>query len=197
MLSLLHKLWSWALPPPQWRVPVLLVTGVFCGLGLYAARVSNFTSYLSDDPATCVNCHIMAPHYATWSHSSHREHATCNDCHVPQDNIIRHYASKARDGSRHAAVFTLRMEPDIVKMNETARKIVQENCVRCHDYTNERVSAIQVTAHSARMGEGKLCFDCHRDVPHGTVRSAASAPFARVPLPDSPVPQWLQDRLNP
>ena len=186
-------LWWW--PPPQWRVPVVVLLGAFCGIALYAAIISNFTSYLSDAPATCVNCHVMAPHYATWSKSSHREHATCNDCHVPQDNIFRHYYYKAKDGSRHTAIFTLRMEPDVIRMHEAAKMVVQENCIRCHDFTNQRVSAVEVTAHSARMGEGKLCFDCHRDVPHGTVRSLAATPHARVPLPQSPVPVWLQEWL--
>ena len=195
-MSRIGNIWRVLVPPSQWRVPVIVLLGAFSGIVVYAAIVSNFTSYLSDSPATCVNCHIMAPHYATWSHSSHREHATCSDCHVPQDNIFRHYFYKAKDGSRHAAIFTMRAEPDVIMMHEAGKMVVQENCIRCHDFTNERVSAIDVTAHSARMGEGKLCFDCHRDVPHGTVRSAAAAPHARVPLPQSPMPQWLQERMR-
>lgn len=64
-------------------------------------------SYVSDDPATCVNCHIMRPEYVTWHHSPHREHATCNDCHVPHDNVFRKYYFKGADGMRHATIFTL------------------------------------------------------------------------------------------
>lgn len=185
------------MPPLRWRVPVIVLLGVSCGIVVYAAIVSNAVSYLSDSPATCVNCHIMAPHYATWSHSAHREHATCGDCHVPQDNFFRHYYYKGKDGSRHATIFTLRREPNVIMMHEEGRMVVQENCKRCHDYTNERVSAFQVTAHTARKGEGKLCFDCHRDVPHGSVRSTAATPYARVPLPPSPMPEWLQKMVNP
>lgn len=195
-MALVRNIVGWLVPPPQWRVPVIVLLGAFCGIVVYAAIVSNAVSYLSDSPATCVNCHIMAPHYATWQHSSHREHATCSDCHVPQDNIFRHYYYKANDGSRHAAIFTMRAEPDVIMMHEAGKMVVQENCIRCHDFTNERVSAYHVTAQSARRGEGKLCFDCHRDVPHGTVRSAAAAPHARVPLPTSPMPEWLQERLR-
>ena len=196
MIRWIRNVIGFLLPPPQWRVPVIVLLGAFCGIVIYAAIVSNAVSYLSDSPATCVNCHIMAPHYATWQHSSHREHATCGDCHVPQDNIFRHYYYKAKDGSRHAAIFTMRAEPDVIMMHEAGKMVVQENCIRCHDFTNERVSAYHVTAQSARRGEGKLCFDCHRDVPHGTVRSAAAAPHARVPLPTSPMPEWLQERLR-
>ena len=188
--------WMGLLPPPRWRVPVYLVSGAFCGVAIYASMVSNAVSYLSDSPATCVNCHIMAPHYATWSKSSHREHATCGDCHVPHDNIIRHYYYKAKDGSRHAAIFTLRKEPDVIMMHEAGKAVVQENCKRCHDFANEQVSAYHVTGPGARMGEGRLCFDCHRDVPHGTVRSTAATPYARVPVPTSPMPQWLQEMVK-
>ena len=40
----------------------------------------------------------MTPQYATWSHSTHREHAHCNDCHVPHNNILNKYYFKAKDG---------------------------------------------------------------------------------------------------
>jgi hypothetical protein len=44
------------------------------------------------------------PQYVTWFHSRHREVATCNDCHVPHDNIVRHYAFKASDGAARVHV---------------------------------------------------------------------------------------------
>ena len=44
----------------------------------------------------------------------------------------------------------------------------------------------------AHDNNGKLCWDCHRDVPHGNVRGLSSAPNARVPLADTPIPNWLQ-----
>jgi cytochrome c nitrite reductase small subunit len=185
------------MPPVKWHAPAIILMGVLSGLGLYTVVVSNALSYMVDSPETCVNCHIMAPHYATWSRSSHRMETTCGDCHVPQDNIFRHYFHKAKDGSRHAAIFTLRRDPNVITMHSAGRMVVQENCIRCHDFTNETVSSYHVTEHMARMGDGKLCYDCHRDVPHGTVRSTASTPFARVPLPQSPVPKWLQDMLKP
>ncbi|HNQ38777.1 MAG TPA: NapC/NirT family cytochrome c, partial [Prolixibacteraceae bacterium] len=70
------------LPPPQWRFPVLILAGIFTGLGLFSVYLGKAHLYLSDRPEACVNCHIMAPQYATWNHSSHREKAHCNDCHV-------------------------------------------------------------------------------------------------------------------
>lgn len=37
----------------------------------------------------------MVPQYAGWAHSSHLSVATCNDCHVPHNNALEHYAFKA------------------------------------------------------------------------------------------------------
>ena len=63
--------------------------GILLGLCGYIFYLSKAHSYLSDDPKACVNCHIMEPEYATWSHSSHGRNTVCNDCHVPHDNVFR------------------------------------------------------------------------------------------------------------
>ncbi|BDD04846.1 cytochrome c nitrite reductase small subunit [Aureibacter tunicatorum] len=180
------------LPPREWRIPVIILLGIFFGLGGYVLYISNAVSYLSDDPKTCVNCHIMTPQYANWKHSSHRENATCNDCHVPHDNVFNKYFFKAKDGMRHAAMFTMRMEPQVIKMHEPGQKVVQENCKRCHEDLNERVSTVKIDLDAQKHGEGKLCWECHREVPHGRVKSMSSTPDARAPLPQSPVPDWIK-----
>ncbi len=190
------KIISWLLPPAHWRLPVIILLGVLTGIGSYAFYISNAASYLSDAPQTCVNCHVMAPHYTTWFHSSHREHATCNDCHVPQDNIFRHYLYKARDGMRHSRIFTLRQEPFVIRIHEPGQQVVQENCLRCHEHANHRVNVFEGSVETAKAGEQKLCIDCHRDVPHGAVTSSASVPYTHVPLPESPVPEWLRTMIE-
>ncbi|MBN1447467.1 MAG: cytochrome c nitrite reductase small subunit [Bacteroidetes bacterium] len=184
------------IPPPQWRFPVLMVVGILIGLGAFVLYVSNAVSYLSDDPRTCVNCHVMAPQYATWQYSSHARGTTCNDCHVPHDNILRTYAFKASDGLRHATMFTLRLEPQVIRIKEAGIGVVQENCIRCHGDLVHDISAKSVTAMHAAANEGLLCWDCHREVPHGTVNSLASTPYARVPLPGPVAPKWLRDYLE-
>jgi nitrite reductase (cytochrome c-552) len=107
--------------------------GIFVGLAIYIVRISKAHSYLSNDPKACVNCHIMAPQYATWGHSSHREWASCNDCHVPHGNVFETYYFKAKDGLRHATYFTLRLEPQVIQIKSAGIRVVQENCMRCHD----------------------------------------------------------------
>lgn len=180
-------------PPRRWHLGVLLLGGIFAGLAALTFHVSKASSYLVDDPATCVNCHIMAPQYATWAKSSHARSATCNDCHVPQDNLLLQYGFKAYDGSRHAFMFTFRLEPQVIQIHAPGAFVVERNCVRCHQDLLDRTMAMAGTAH----GAGGSCVDCHREVPHGRVNSLASVPHARVPAPD-PVrmPAWLQKALG-
>ena len=193
ILEPFRRLLAFLRPPAGWMVPVIVTAGVFCGLGLVILHISNAASYLSDDPRACVNCHIMAPQYATWQKGSHGRVATCNDCHVPHDTMLRHYAFKAMDGGRHSYMFTFRLEPQVIQMHEPGIRVVQENCIRCHTDQMHKTSLPEMTGRKALAGEGKLCWDCHRDVPHGSVRSLASAPDARVPLVTPIMPDWMRD----
>jgi cytochrome c nitrite reductase small subunit len=185
-------LWIRVMPPLAWRLPVVVALGVLCGIGAYTFYLSKAWSYLSDDPRACVNCHIMAPEYATWSHSSHKN-VTCNDCHVPHTSPMAKYGFKAYDGLRHSTLFTLRLEPQVIQIHGPGRAVVQENCKRCHGFLNDQVSTHRVTGGNAPHGEGRLCVECHRYTPHGRVHSLASVPEARVPVPPSPVPNWLRN----
>jgi len=178
-MSFLKKL----IPPDKWKLPVLLISSVFIGLFIFSFYISNALSYLGDKPETCVNCHIMAPQYATWYHSSHRENAHCNDCHVPHDNFLNKYYFKAKDGLRHATIFTLRREPQVIFIKEAGREVVHKNCIRCHDglltLTDSRLLAYNRTTYEFRMG--RLCWECHREAPHGRINSLSSVPYARIP----------------
>ncbi len=138
----------------------------------------------------------MAPQYATWQHSSHREHATCNDCHVPHDNIFRTYYFKAMDGARHATMFTLRLEPQNIFIKEAGIGVVQENCIRCHNQLISDAKLMVQTDLYQHKFEDRLCWECHREVPHGRVKSLSSTPYARVPMLPSPVPAWLNEMMN-
>jgi len=40
---------------------------------------------------------------------------------------------KARDGLRHSFMFTFKLEPQVIRMHEAGRIVVQGNCVRCHE----------------------------------------------------------------
>jgi cytochrome c nitrite reductase small subunit len=180
-------------PPDPWKLPVLLAFSIFTGLAIFSFYISRAPSYLTDNPEACVNCHIMAPQYATWSHSSHREKTNCNDCHVPHNNFINKYYFKAKDGLRHATIFTLRKEPQVIFIKEAGQEVVHNNCIRCHSglLTDSKLNAYNTETHRFRME--RRCWDCHRETPHGRVNSLSSVPWARVPLPSSPTPNWLKE----
>ncbi|VAW20680.1 Cytochrome c nitrite reductase, small subunit NrfH [hydrothermal vent metagenome] len=181
------------MPPKQWRFPVMIISGVMLGIIFFLFYVSKAHSYLSDNPRACVNCHVMAPQYATWSHSSHREVANCNDCHVPHENVVKKYYFKAKDGVRHATMFTLKLEPQVIFIKEDGAEVVHNNCIRCHtnQITDPKLAA--TVKYYKEHTEGRKCWDCHREVPHGRVNSLSSVPNAWVPLPESPVPAWLKE----
>ncbi len=174
----LYRLMTLDFMPAPWRIMCFLALGVLAGLGLAVGKVSRATSYLSDDPEGCVNCHVMQPQYASWQRSSHAGVATCNDCHVPHETVFDAYAFKARDGIYHSTIFTLGLEPQVIEMSSAAIPVVESNCRRCHAQTIEDVSV-----HAHESGE-RRCWDCHREVPHGRVRSLSSVP--RVVMPELP-----------
>jgi cytochrome c nitrite reductase small subunit len=53
--------------------------GTLLGSGVYTFVSAHGASYLSNDPAVCVNCHVMREQYDGWLHGSHHAVATCND----------------------------------------------------------------------------------------------------------------------
>lgn len=175
------KILKFFIPPPKWQFSVIILSGILVGLFFYIFYISNAVSYLSDKPTTCINCHVMYPEYSTWRMSSHGRNTVCNDCHVPHDNFINKYMFKASDGLRHSTIFTLRAEPQVIKIKDAGAAVVQENCIRCHQNNVHRLSIRNVTFEGASKGNGPLCWHCHREVPHGRVKGLRSTPFARIP----------------
>ena len=182
---------QYILPPPNWRFSVIIVLGILAGIVIHILNISNAVSYLSDDPKTCVNCHVMYPEYATWEKGSHGRVTTCNDCHVPQDNVIRKLAFKASDGLRHAAMFTFRMEPQVIKIKNAGRNVVQENCIRCHSNYLHPVALRSMGAQSIYEETERVCWDCHRETPHGKVHSLSSASNMIRPELPPVIPEWI------
>ncbi|NLD22903.1 MAG: cytochrome c nitrite reductase small subunit [Bacteroidales bacterium] len=192
-MNILRNFWNKVRPRGGWKYPAIIITGAFVGIFIYTFIASRAYSYLSDDPATCVNCHVMAPYYATWMHSSHGRDVTCNDCHIPQDNIVSKYFVKGLNGYNHAAVFTKRTEDQAMRAIPMNSQAIMNNCIRCHTQLNTEF--VETGRHSWRKMQeigGSACWDCHRDVPHTRSRSLSSTPDARVPMPESNVPDWLQ-----
>ncbi len=148
------------------------------GLFAYVVNASNMISYLSDDPKVCINCHVMDTQYATWQHSSHRLRATCVQCHLPQDSLVKKMIAKSRDGYNHSVAMTLRTYEHSIRITDDAARRIQDNCISCH---KELVSQMGMLNRAfAGSSEGskpeRYCWDCHRITSHGATRSLTSAP---------------------
>ncbi len=136
------------------------LAGAFGGAVAYTAHFARATSYLSDDPKACVNCHIMNEQYDGWSSSSHHSRASCNDCHVPHSSIFAKYYVKAEHGYRHSKRFTLQNFHEPIRINQPSREVVIDNCIRCH----------AAMTRDMRMNGGVDCIHCHASVAHGPTR---------------------------
>ncbi len=144
----------------------------------YLVNASKALSYLSTDPKACINCHVMNTQYATWQHSSHARSATCVECHLPTDTTINKYKAKARDGWNHSVAFTLNTYAQNMVISDDAAKRVQANCISCHARLTEVIISNSDNYHNFNgvPATDRLCWDCHRDVPHGKARSLSTTP---------------------
>jgi len=201
--NLFKRLYLFFLPPEAWRTTVIILAGIFTGILLLVVHISNAPSYLSDEPETCINCHVMYPYFASWDKGSHGREASCAECHVPQDSFFRKYYVKGSDGLKHATWFTFRWEPQVISIKSRGVSVVQENCIRCHIDLVDMVQLVEVSGRTAAAGDGKLCWDCHKETPHGSVRSLSAAPHALVEGLPSVLPEWIKtigkqkSRLSP
>lgn len=184
----------------KWRNVAIILLATTVGLGFFMAREAKIFSYLSDDPQACVNCHVMTPVYNSWMHSSHREWASCNDCHVPHNNIVNQYYFKAKDGLFHASVFTARAEPDVMFMRAASEEVVQNNCIRCHvqQVTQVKYDGYIEDHYSNRTD--RQCWSCHKEVPHGKIHGLTTIRNNIAPIPTDTdgtvVPKWLKAQIK-
>ena len=177
-----------------------MIFGSILGLSLFIAKESEVVSYMGDKPETCVNCHVMTSEYNSWMHSSHREVANCNSCHVPHNNVVNKYYFKAKDGLYHASVFTMRNEPQVIEMKEASQEVVQQNCIRCHSNQVKDAKLDGWVANHAESRTDRKCWSCHREVPHGRVHGLSSTEYLLAPKPTDIdkdiVPEWLKEEIN-
>lgn len=134
------------------------------GGGIFTFYNAKGFSYLSSDSSACNNCHVMNEVYADWSKSSHKEIATCSDCHLPHE-FIQKWIQKAQSGVSHAYAFTFDKNlPAHFSANNKTKKIVQENCVRCHlPYVQNVVNPTLTPKHH---DTSLRCVSCHQGVGH-------------------------------
>ena len=149
------------------------------GMFAYVVHASKMVSYMSEDPKVCINCHTMNSQYATWQHSSHRERATCVDCHLPKESLFDKLVAKSRDGFNHSYAMTFGTYMNgPIKASENAQQRIQANCIYCHkEIVSEIVARYELYSTGVdHGGMQRQCWSCHRNVPHGKMRGLSIAP---------------------
>lgn len=137
----------------------IFVVGSLIGVGSFTFIFARGYSYLTDDPAACINCHAMEDQYRGWAAGSHSATATCNDCHSPHDNLIHKYWVKAENGFWHGLMFTTDLYPENIQIRESNEKITNDACLYCHADVTEDMRSVA-------GGEQVSCIACHADVGH-------------------------------
>jgi len=150
-----------------------ILAGVFLGSGLYTFVAAHGASYLSNDPAVCVNCHVMREEFDGWQHGSHHAVAVCNDCHLPHDNVVHKLFVKASNGYYHSKAFTLMNFQEPIRIKPANAEVLEANCVRCHAAMIDEITAhgtLGVPTDPARKADLYGCVRCHEGVGHGPTR---------------------------
>jgi cytochrome c nitrite reductase small subunit len=128
--------------------------GVASGLGSYTFLYARGSSYLTNDPAACANCHVMRDYYDAWLKSSHRSVAVCNDCHTPHSLIPKYMTNY-----HHSFAFTTGRFPDAIQIKPHNREVTEHACRSCHK------NVVLEIEHPDRRGEVS-CLRCHAGVGH-------------------------------
>lgn len=137
-----------------------IVVGAVLGLAVYTFVFAKGYAYFTTDPRNCINCHVMNNEYKAWQGGSHKAVATCDDCHLPHDNLVHKYTVQAEDGFLHGLKFSTGWYPENIKIRAVNAKVAQGNCLRCHA---PMVSELNYTrSHNTQVD----CLHCHSDVGH-------------------------------
>jgi cytochrome c nitrite reductase small subunit len=147
-------------------IALAVAVGVFLGVSAFTFHYAEGLSYFSQDPAACVNCHVMRPQYDAWHKASHGRVATCVDCHLPK-TFPHDLIAKADNGWHHSWAFTFQNFPEPIRIKRRNLRILDDNCVRCHAVLVHGL----VVPHQPVVGDDRLwCVECHIAVGHGPRR---------------------------
>ena len=143
------------------KITFAILVGGVLGLGLFTFGYARGSAYLTNDPAACANCHIMSEHFVAWEKSSHRQVATCNDCHTPH-SFLGKYATKASNGFWHSFYFTTGRYPDPLRITPRNHDVTEGACRFCH----AAIVAAMDHGGAAAESEPVSCVRCHANVGH-------------------------------
>lgn len=146
----------------RWGKRALIIVGAVFGAFLLLAVALQVPAVgkTIGSPEACGTCHVMAQEVVTLSVSAHKDLA-CLDCHS-STGFFAKPVEEIQSASRHAYIFVTNRTPDIIKPTHSSREIVQSRCVECHS------AILGETALAVHEPDGRYCFECHRETPHGT-----------------------------
>lgn len=143
-------------------VVAVALSALVGGLGAFTFSHAKGWSYFSSDPQACVNCHVMEPQFASWQHSSHRNVAVCNDCHMPHDFVNKWY-TKALNGWNHSVAFTTGDFPEPITIKGRNKEIALHNCQSCH---SQLVGDMHISVSLKHEADAPTYTSCHGNVGH-------------------------------
>lgn len=141
------------------RNTLFLLAGIalllIAALGLFFPSLAPTKLLAStDQPDFCARCHVMESNYEAWVHSGSHRRKNCVDCHLPNENIALHYVWKSLDGLKDAIAFYSGRVPERIALSSHGEKVLQLNCVRCHEATVTMTDT------------DRKCWSCHRRISH-------------------------------
>jgi len=141
----------------------LVALGAASGLVSFLFHYAHGTSYFSEDPSACANCHVMLTEYDSWQKASHHAVASCTDCHLPSD-FVEKYKAKAENGYFHTLAFALHDFREPIRLKPKNAAILQAQCLHCHAELVQHVTSAEPARRDVR------CVHCHDSVGHGPSR---------------------------
>lgn len=136
------------------RYLILSLAVLVAAVGAYALFGPPNVLARSSEPDFCSSCHVMEAHFEAWAHTGAHRRIKCVDCHLPNQNQAAHYLWKSIDGLKDAVLFYSGRVSDNIQLTDHGRKVLQANCIRCHETTVFRIDA------------GRECWGCHRHLQH-------------------------------
>jgi len=106
-------------------------------------------------PEYCNSCHVMNEQYEAWFMTGLHRNIKCIDCHLPHSSGVRYFVWKGLDGMKDLVMFHSGVYSEKIGISGHGKKIVMENCLRCH----EGMVSVMNT-------EDRDCWSCHRRVNH-------------------------------
>uniref|UniRef100_A0A7C4JQ74 Cytochrome c nitrite reductase small subunit n=1 Tax=Thermodesulfobacterium geofontis TaxID=1295609 RepID=A0A7C4JQ74_9BACT len=109
----------------------------------------------TNTPEYCASCHVMQEEYLSLIKGGLHNSLKCVDCHLPNDSKVNFYFWKTVEGGKELIIFYSGRVSDPIKASTHAKKIIQQNCIRCHEGMVSRITI-----------SDRKCWDCHRRISH-------------------------------